>query len=143
MRQKEVSMKKWIVVLVCTVVAGAAAGGIATRAAREIKTETLERRGCNLVIGNDSEDVIYAISVSYHKNGIPQEAVNSQYMNPGTEAYFSVSPSGGEDCVVTIRLDSHQTVTARLGEEFEPDEMNIYWLTEETDGEYLLNVRDD
>lgn len=107
------------------------------------KTETLERRGCNLVIGNDSEDVIYAISVSYQKNGIPQEAVNSQYMNPGTEAYFSVSPSGGEDCVVTIRLDSHRTVTARLGDEFEPDEMNIYWLTEETDGEYLLNVRDD
>ena len=95
------------------------------------------------MIGNDSEDVIYAISVSYQKNGIPQEAVNSQYMNPGTEAYFSVSPSGGEDCVVTIRLDSHRTVTARLGEEFEPDEMNIYWLTEETDGEYLLNVRDD
>ena len=71
MRQKEVSMKKWIVVLVCTVVAGAAAGGIATWAAREIKTETLERRGCNLVIGNDSEDVIYAISVSYQKKGIP------------------------------------------------------------------------
>lgn len=136
-------MKKWIVALVCAIAAGTAAGGIATWAVKEEKTEALERSGCNLVIGNDSEATIYAINVSYQKDGELQEAGISQYMNRGTEAFFSVDPPEDEDCVVTIQLGSHQVLTARLGEEFEQDEMNIYWLTGGGDAEYTLEYRED
>lgn len=131
-------MKKWILALVCTIAAGAAAGGLCTWAVQEAEMEALERQGCNLVIGNESEDVVYAVSVSYEKDGELRQAVNSQYMQKGSKACFSIDPVEDLRCVVRIQMDNHQMVVAELEEDFEWDDMNVCWLTGE-DGEYVLS----
>ena len=100
--------------------------------------EALERQGCNLVIGNESEDVVYAVSVSYEKDGELRQAVNSQYMQKGSKACFSIDPAENLRCVVRIQMDNHQMVVAELEEDFEWDDMNVCWLTGE-DGEYVLS----
>mgnify|MGYP000284915931 CR=1 FL=1 len=87
-------MKKWILALVCTIAAGAAAGGLCTWAVQEAEMEALERQGCNLVIGNESEDVVYAVSVSYEKDGELRQAVNSQYMQKGQQSLLFYRSGG-------------------------------------------------
>lgn len=130
-------MKKWVAALVCTVAAGALAGGAAAWAVSEGNMAALERDGCNLVIENDSGDALYGITVSCGKDGGWREAVSSRYMSPGTEAYFSVDLSGDEDCFITLRINSRRSVTAQLGEEFDPEGWNVYRVIE-GDGEYDL-----
>lgn len=134
-------MKKWILALVCTAVVGAAAGGAATWVMRADKLAKLEQKGCTLVIGNESEDVIYSVSVSYEKDGKVQEAVQNRYVKQGQEVYFAIEPS--EDLTYRVRFlaGDHYSVEARLQDDFEHGEQEIYWLTGK-DGAYALQKED-
>lgn len=135
-------MRKWILALVCTIVAGTAAGSIAAEAVKEAKTERLERQGCSLVIGNESEDVIYSVSVSYCKDGKIREAVQNQYIRKGQEAYFAIDPSENLEYRIRFQLGNHYSVEAELTDDFESGDMNIYRLTG-TDGTYVLKQGED
>lgn len=134
-------MKKWILALVCTAAAGATAGCIGTWAMREGKLAELEKKGCTLVIGNESEDVIYSISVSYENGGEAKEAVRNQYMKKGQEAYFAVEPAEDLNYRVEIQTGDHSSVEAKLQDDFEYGEQEVYWLTGK-DGEYALQKDD-
>lgn len=136
-------MKKWILALVCTIAAGTVTGSAAAWAVKEAETAELERRGCSMVIANESEDVIYSVSVSYlGENGEIREATQNRYLRQGQKAYFAIEPAEDREYCIRFQLGDHHRVEAILADEFETDEMNLFWLTG-ADGSYVLNGGED
>lgn len=136
-------MKKWILALVCTIAAGTVTGSAAAWAVKEAETAELERRGCSLVIANESEDVIYSVSVSYRgKNGEIREAVQNRYLRQGQKAYFAIESAKDQEYRIRFQIGNHHRVEAVLTDEFETDELNRFWLIG-ADGSYELNGGED